>query len=66
MTVPLPDILPAETLFLYLSEVPVLETTSDDARTAYTFQCGCVARRKLSQWNVRVVWCEEHLPHLAG
>lgn len=48
MTVPLPDILPAETLFLYLSEVPVLETTSDDARTAYTFQCGCVARRKLS------------------
>jgi hypothetical protein len=66
MSVPLPDILPAETLFLYLSDVPVLETISDDARTSYMFQCGCIAKRKVSQWNVRVIWCEQHYPQLAG
>jgi len=66
VTLSLPDILPAESLFLYLSEVPVLATSSDDARTSYTFACGCIAKRKVSQWNVRVIWCEQHYPQLAG
>jgi len=65
MTVPLPDILPAETVFLYLSDVPVLASTSDDARTAFMFQCGCVAKRKASQRNMRVTWCSQHLPRMS-
>ena len=45
----MPEFLPAEALLAYLSEVPILETVSDEDRSVYTFTCGCVASRIVSE-----------------
>jgi hypothetical protein len=56
----LPGDLPAETLFFYLADVPVVATTSDEALSTYLFECGCLAKRKPSEANVRITWCSRH------
>jgi hypothetical protein len=54
------DTLPTEALFFYLSDVPLVATTSDEMHSGYLFQCGCLATRKASGQNVRVTWCSKH------
>jgi len=62
MILRLSNFLPTETFFSYLSSVPLCETDSNDERSVYRYECGCVGVRNVSDHCTRAIWCSLHRP----